>query len=106
MRNTTMTIKRSVLSVATLLVMLAAPCLKADDFTTQWDEADAVRMQAAEMGYEWRDTAKILETAKVENEAGNSDLAMALVAQAREQSLDAIAQAERESENWMARVPQ
>ena len=78
----------------------------ADDFSMKWEEADAKRKHAAELGYEWRDTRKLLKSAKKESEAGNSEKAMALVAQALEQSLDAIAQSEREKQNWAARVPE
>ena len=87
-------------------VLLISGHVNADDFAMKWDEADAKRQQAAELGYEWRDTKKLLKSAKSESEAGNADQAMALVAQALEQSNDAIAQSQREKEIWAARVPQ
>ncbi len=86
-------------------LLLSSALVLADDFATKWDEAEAKRIEAAELGYEWRDTEKILKSAKKESEAGNTEKAMALVAQAFEQSKDAIAQSQREKENWASRVP-
>ena len=86
-------------------LLLASTLVIADDFMAKWDEAEAKRAQAAELGYEWRDTGKLLKSAKSESEAGNTEQAMALVAQALEQSMDAIVQSEREKQNWAARVP-
>lgn len=77
----------------------------ASDFAMKWDEAEAKRMEAAELGFEWRDTGKLLKSANKESEAGNAEKAIQLVDQALEQSMDAIAQAQREKENWAARVP-
>ena len=71
-----------------------------------WDAADAKRKEASSLGHEWRDTGKMLKNAKKEADAGNMDKAMMLVAQAQEESEDAIAQAMREQDAWMARVPQ
>ena len=89
--------------VSGLLIISAG--VIADDFTMKWDEADAKRMEAAELGFEWRDTGKILKSAKKESEAGNAEKAIELVAQALEQSMDAIVQSQREKDNWAARVP-
>ena len=76
-----------------------------DEFDASWKAADEQRQEAAKVGYEWRDTKKLLKKAKAANEAGDSDKAMKLVAQAHEQSSDAIAQQARESGLWQARVP-
>lgn len=78
----------------------------ADDFTAAWDAADAKRIEAAAVGYEWRDTGKMLKKAKEEAEAGNTEAAMKLVAKANEESMDAIAQESREADAWQSRVPQ
>ncbi|MGI9318810.1 MAG: SoxXA-binding protein [bacterium] len=77
-----------------------------NDFAAAWDAADAKRQEAAAVGYEWRDTKKMLKKAKEQAEAGETDAAMKLVAKAHEESSDAIAQAARESTIWQARVPQ
>ena len=101
-----MSIKTPTLAFLTTGLMAFSLNVNADDFTAKWDEAEAMRVQAAEVGYEWRDTGKLLKSAKSESEAGNADKAMALVAQALEQSEDAIAQSQREKEIWASRVPQ
>jgi len=77
----------------------------AGDFAKAYAEADEMRKQAASMGYEWRDTGKLLKSADKANKAGKGDKAMSLVAKALEQSKDAIAQAKREGELWASRVP-
>jgi len=86
-------------------LLLSSTLVLADDFSMKWDEAEAKRVEAAELGYEWRDTNKLLKSAKKESEAGNTEKAMTLVAQALEQSNDAIAQSQREKELWASRVP-
>ena len=99
-------IRANIIKLSLLMGFLAASStVFAEDFAMKWDEADAKRMEAAELGFEWRDTGKILKSAKKESEAGNADKAMELVNQAMEQSMDAIAQSQREKENWAARVP-
>ena len=99
------------LTTLPLIVLFLASCASSSgttgvDFATAWAEADAKRKEAAGVGYEWRDTGKMLKKAKEEHEAGNTDAAMKLVAQAMEESTDAIAQYERETTAWASRVPQ
>jgi hypothetical protein len=77
-----------------------------EEFTAAWDAADTARKDAAAVGYEWRDTGKILGKAKAAADEGDLDNAMKLVAKAQEQSEDAIAQQQREAGLWQARVPQ
>ena len=91
-----------------LAVFMLASCASTPiaDFATAWDQADAKRAEAASLGYQWRDTDKMLKKAKEEHEAGNAEEAMKLVNQAMEESNDAIDQYHRESELWASRVPQ
>ena len=77
----------------------------ASDFTALWEAADAERKAAAAVGFEWRDTKKMLKQAKKASESGDIEKALKLVAQAHEQARDAIAQQKREAELWEARVP-
>ncbi len=96
------------ISLAFLLVS-CAPVPSADPavtFMAAWDAADAKRQEAAAVGYEWRDTKKMLKKAKAEFEAGNTEMAMKLVTQAREEAEDGIAQEMRESTAWTSRVIQ
>ena len=100
-------IKSIARGIASLALGLCTASMAADqsDFEARWNEANEKRKAAAAINYEWRDTAEFLETAKKEQVAGNHTAAMALVAQALEQSNDALAQAEREKYLWQARVP-
>ena len=80
--------------------------MASEDFNAAWEAADAKRKEAAAVGFEWRDTGKILKQAKAAADEGDMDQAMKLVAKAHEQSEDAIAQQAREENLWQARVPQ
>lgn len=99
-------IKKTVVMLVTAVAFSCGSLVMADDFTAAWDAAEAKRKAAAEVGYEWRDTKKMLKKAKEEAEAGNTEAAMKLVARAHEESEDAIAQQAREASLWQARVPQ
>jgi NAD/NADP transhydrogenase alpha subunit len=113
MRNIIMKNKHIVALVSALI--LASGCATATsdttnasggDFAAAWEAAEAKRKEAGKMGAEWRDTGKMLKQAKKASEDGDAEKAMKLVAKAHEQSEDAIAQYERESSLWSARVPQ
>lgn len=92
--------------LAALLLVSCASVSSNEDFASAWDAAEAKRKEAAAVGYEWRDTKKMLTKAKEEHEAGNAEAAMKLVNQAMEESSDALVQHERESTAWASRVPQ
>ncbi len=102
--NKTSTSKFMIKLVIILSVGLSFNAMAGSDFDTAWAAAEDVRLQAAEARNEWRKTADILGQAKVEHAAGNKDAAMALVAKAHQESVDALAQAEREKTAWQARV--
>ncbi len=76
----------------------------ADDFNTAFTKANETRKMAAELGHEWRDTAKILKTAQESAEAGQLVEAMELVAQAQHQADQGVVQAEREETLWLGRI--
>ncbi len=100
------------LILAPALGILLASCASvhnhdpAEAFQSAWDASDAKRQEAAAVGYEWRDTKKMLKKAQEEFEAGNTEAALKLVARAREESEDAIAQHTRETNAWASRVIQ
>jgi len=56
--------------------------------------AEVESSRAAKLGNEWRDTGKILEEAQAAAKEGKYDDAVKLANKAKEQSSDAIAQAE------------
>lgn len=62
-------------------------------------DAHAATKRAADVGYEWRDTGKILKKAEQAATAGNDDQAIALARKAEEQSKDAYAQYQRYYKN-------
>ncbi len=93
-------------AIAVLSLSGCASLSASEEFTAAWDAADAARKDAAAVGYEWRDTGKILGKAKAAADEGDMENAMKLVAKAQEQSADAMVQQKRESELWKTRVPQ
>ena len=99
-------IRTTLLSAACALAIGFSGIVQADEFSDAWAAADAKRGEAAKLGFEWRDTKKILKNAKKEADGGNLEKAMKLVKKAHEQSEDAIAQQAREALAWQSRVPQ
>ena len=85
-----------VLSIAT------AAC--ASEFEQRFAEADAFRLEAAAQGYEWLETAALLDEAREQVEQGDVATALVLIDKARFQAEAALLQAEREQEAWKGRV--
>jgi hypothetical protein len=91
------------LGAALGLTLVLAGC--ASDFGQRFDEAERLRQQAAERGYEWLGTAELLEQAEEQASLGDTEAALALVDEARFQAEAALHQAELETEAWKRRVP-
>jgi hypothetical protein len=89
-----------------LLVLLLPLMAAADapDFERKWQEAEALRAEAAEAGAEWLNTGALLQQAREAASDGDPDTALKLVEQARFQAEAALKQAEREAEMWQHRV--
>jgi len=85
------------------LVLLAAPGF-ANEFEVRLAEAERLRVQATEAGYEWLETAILIQQARDAAAKGNLDDATALVEKARFQAQAAIKQAAHEAKAWRARV--
>ena len=90
-----------ILQMATLTAvsaLLAAPlsAFADSDFETAKQQAIAEINKAEAVGFEWRDSRKILQQAEKTQKAGNHEKAMKLVRQARQQGIAAVAQAERQ----------
>ena len=92
------------LVMAVALLAVAGCADEPSEFDAQFAAAEQLRLKAAEAGYEWLETGKLLELARNEADGGNPDEALALVAKARLQAEAAISQAESESEAWQSRV--
>jgi hypothetical protein len=84
------------------VLLLTAGC--ASEFERRYGEAESLRVEAAEQGYEWIGTQKLLDEAAAAAEAGDTEAALELAEQARFQSEAALQQAERETEAWRRRV--
>lgn len=75
------------------------------DFEKAFATANELRLEAAALEYEWRDTKMYLDQAKEEFTAGNTEAAMQLVDKAHKQSELAIVQAQTEATAWKNSVP-
>ncbi len=84
------------------LLLGAGGC--ASDFERRYEAAEGLRQQAAARGYEWIQTAGLLEQAQQEAARGNLQAALELVETARFQSEAALRQADHEAEAWQNRV--
>ncbi len=92
-------------ALALIFALFLAACATSD-FGRRFDEAERLRQQAAEQGYEWLDTSGLLEEAQEQASRGETDKALELVEAARFQAAAALEQAHREAEAWRHRVPQ
>jgi len=92
--------------IITVAIVLLAACSVADDIDARLAEAEDLLQQAAEAGYEWLETAALLEQARTEMANGNLDSALALIEKAQFQAEAALIQAEHEAEAWRSRVLQ
>ena len=73
-------------------------------FEMEYETADRWRIAAADAGYEWIETEKLLQQSKEARDAGDFELAFELVDKARLQGVAAVKQAEHEAEAWRGRV--
>ena len=92
-------------AVAAMLLtgaLVAAPVSAADQaaFDAAYATADAARKGAAKVGYEWRDTKKMLKSAKKLADKGKFDKAIALANKAKFQGERAQAQAAEQEKLW------
>ncbi len=94
----------AVAMTVTAICSLSISAATVDEFNAAFAEANETRKMANSLGYEWRDTAKILKQAAEAAEQGDLDKAMKLIEQAKFQSEAAITQANREKDLWVGRV--
>jgi hypothetical protein len=69
------------------------------------EQAEAARKEADALGFEWRDTAKLIKSAKEALEKGQKEESDKLASQALLQSKAAIAQAKSTEKNWKMMIP-
>jgi hypothetical protein len=83
---------------AALCALLFAPAISiAGDFEQSVKEATAEIDKAKAVGYEWRDSRKILKEAEKAEKAGDHEKAMKLVNKAKQQGIIAVVQAKEQA---------
>ncbi len=84
----------------------ALPALANDEaaFKAAYEAGDAARKAAAAVGFEWRDTKKMLRQAKSLAEKGEYQKAIDLANRAKRQGENGLIQAELEEKVWMDAV--
>ena len=103
--------RRRLLAAAVVAAALATgvwPSLaSADDagaFKAAYESAEAARKAAAEVGFEWRDTKKMIRLAKKLAEKGEYARAIRLADRARRQGELGVMQAREQETAWKAAV--
>lgn len=102
---------KKILTTFTFGVILAASGCAATDKMAATDTsnlpadqaiaaAELARQSAGKVGYEWRDTAKMIDQAKKLASEGKSDEAITLANKAEQQGRDAFAQYQTESSRY------
>ena len=102
------TIARLFAAVALSLGLLAGCATTGDDAANAAEQAiadaKAANAEAAALGYEWRDTGKIIEQAEAAYDDGDYDKALELANKALAQAEDAKRQAELEKQKFLDRT--
>jgi hypothetical protein len=94
-----MTMKISLLT-CTAVFLLSTSAIASPD-KDAINAAEKAQNVAASVGYEWRDTAKMIQQAKKLSEQGKVDEAIQLARQAEEQGKDAYAQYQYEKSRYV-----
>jgi len=99
---------KKVISLLSLLVLIPGGSLLFADPSSSSsliDQAEAVRKEAAALEYEWRDTAKLISSAKESLEKGQKEESDKLASEALRQGREAVAQAKFMEKNWQSMIP-
>ena len=90
------------LSVMAMILVLSSGC--ATEFEKRLEEAERMRVMAADAGAEWLRTKDLIEQAKTEAAGGDMERANSLLELAQFQAETAIKQARYEADAWSSRV--
>lgn len=94
----------AVCAAGVLGLLCAAPAVStaadAQSFESAYAQAEAARKRAAEVGFEWRDTKKLLWYAKQYAKRGDYDKAEALALRAKRQGELGVQQAKIQEQAW------
>lgn len=94
----------SLISGLLITLLPLAASANASDFESRWQQAEALRAEAASAGAEWLRTGTLLEQARQAQADGDEETASKLVEKARFQAEAALKQAEVEKDMWRNRV--
>ncbi len=99
--------KRKILSVSVMLVLLAGVGeLRAEPAAKELiEQAEAKRKEAAAIGFEWRETASLIKSARTALEGGQEAEAAKIARQALDEGEQALAQGRYMQQNWETLVP-
>jgi hypothetical protein len=105
---------KKVLSILSLLVLtpsasllLAEPTAAATAPSSALiDQAEAARKESDALGYEWRDTASIIQSARDALQKGDQAESDKLASQALFQARAATAQGQYMAKNWKMMIPE
>lgn len=101
---------KKVLSLLSLLALMPSGSMlladPAGNTAALIDQAEAARKEAASLGHEWRDTAKLIESAKVALEKGQLETADQDASLALLEGQQAVAQAKFMDKNWEMMIPE
>ena len=92
-----MTFKKSFPALVFSLILSTSAFASADQAIAA---AEAAQQAAAKVGYEWRDTDKMISEARKLAKEGKTQEAIELARQAEEQGHDAVAQYQREARRY------
>jgi hypothetical protein len=102
--------KKVLLLLSMVVLMPSGSVLMADPAATTSpnliEQAEAARKEADTLGYEWRDTAKLIKSAKEALENGQKEESDKLASQALLQARAATAQAKFMAKNWKMMIPE
>ena len=94
-----MSIRKSLIIAACSIFMSSAALASADKAISA---AEAAQKEASKVGYEWRDTAKMIKQAKKLAKQGKTDKAISLAKQAEQQGHAALAQYHTENKRYQS----
>lgn len=98
---------KKMIALASLLAMMPLGTLHAEQVQGSGliDQAEAARKEAAALGYEWRDTEKLIASARAALAKGQQEEADKLAKEALLQGKAAVAQATYMDKNWKRMIP-
>ncbi len=98
-----MSFKKTLIAVSLGVMLSGSAFASTKSVSAAIAAAEAANKAAAAVGYEWRDTAKMIKKAKMLARKGKTAAAIKLARQAETQGHNAVAQYKSESKRYAAR---